>query len=131
MLSKHFQPDIFKDATLNIGFKDRGFEWSPEAITLCADALRTLSKIAPHQADNTDKSLMDVVDGVMLKFYPHHRRWDDPQLQKFVLENATRLEKVAKDEPIEKEALERLFRFCEEMWIALASFQAKRKALNQ
>ncbi|HTR18817.1 MAG TPA: hypothetical protein VMH91_02445 [Candidatus Paceibacterota bacterium] len=131
MLLWHLRPDIFKEATLNLGFKDRNLEWSPEKVALCASTLRAIIEVAPDHADDTDKDLMGVVDGVMLKFYPHHQRWDDPRLQRFLLENATKLETVANDEPIEKEELERLFRFCEEMWIALASFDARRNASNR
>ncbi|OGG77682.1 hypothetical protein A3B35_02605 [Candidatus Kaiserbacteria bacterium RIFCSPLOWO2_01_FULL_54_24] len=111
----------FKDATLNLGFRIHGMEWDSDKILKCAAAIKKLIDLAPNQASNTDKRTMGAVDAAVRRFYPNHARWDDPQLRALLQGQAELLEKCAGVDAVSIPELETAFRFCEEMWIALAA----------
>lgn len=117
--------ELFKTATLNLGFRSRNEEWVPDALRESAVALREIARLAPLHADAMDDKLINVVDSVMLSFYPHHVRWGDPELCEFLIQKAIMLETVADDKPVSRTELLALDEFCKEMWIALSAFEMK------
>lgn len=129
-LSEILSSEIFKNATLNLGFRSHDMEWDAGELMACATALKEVSANAAHLADQTEQGLMEVIDKVMRKFYPRHARWDDPRLLEFLNHNATMIESVAQDNLVASADMVKLFQFCEEMWIELVSYERRMARQN-
>jgi|GEM_PF-3783832 len=117
--------DIFRVATLHLGFRSHGMEWSGASIKAAASALRALVERAPSEANNTDQETMAAVDSVMRLFYPSHQRWDDPHLHALLKEHAELLDSCSSEDAVPADVLQRAFRFGVELWIALAALESR------
>ncbi|MDB5238392.1 MAG: hypothetical protein JWM46_662 [Candidatus Kaiserbacteria bacterium] len=124
-LNDLLKAELFKTATLNLGFRSRNEDWEPSALRESAAALREIARLAPQHADAMSDKLTEVVDKVMLSFYPHHGRWTDPELCEFLIKKAEMLETVAGNKPVARPDLIALDEFCKEMWINLSAFEMK------
>lgn len=125
------QSAIFKDATLNIGWRIDGvegvedMEWQSDVILACSVSVRQLAAEAPKLAERTERDVLIAIDHVIRRFYPQHRLWYDPALLRLLEEKAALLEQASAKEPVGMPILESAFVFCEQMWIALAALEMK------
>lgn len=128
-LAEYLNGDLFKKATLSLGFKTRNMEWAPDDLRACAAALRIVAENGMGLAEQTEKDLMAIVNRGMIRLYPDHEQWDDPQLRELLAERASLMERVADGKSVDRPSLESLFHFCEEMWVDLTSYE-RRTARN-
>jgi len=125
------QSAIFKDATLNIGWRIDGIEgvedmeWQSATILTCAASVRQLVVEAPTLAERTERDVLIAIDHVIRRFYPQHKLWYNPALLRLLEEKAALIEQASAKEPVEMPILESAFEFCEQMWIALAALEMK------